>query len=304
MLVPGKTTGGRWSVSVEPEVLLPSRDARIAVSLVPDRTLKTRGVRAALIGTERYRYRKTETTPSGRGAMTTRTVEVTGTAEVGRVEVDLAGPGSLPAGKEARWEWSVHVPDLGPATFEAEVLRCEWELRVTVDRPMASDAELRVPVRVAQPTALLDAGVVDVGEYGLFDEAPVNVDAHPAQLRLQPVPICVTEPFSGAVTLETESPVSVQEVRLELRVHARVTVSGGMEEEIVVSHGRLEAQDGTFGGPLATHRFSADAPGAWLPTIDLPHGQARAAFHVILARAWARDVHYVRDVALSSTTTL
>jgi len=169
---------------------------------------------------------------------------------------------------------------------------------------MARDAELVLPVRVAQPTALLRAGVVDAGQYALFAEAPANVDAHPAQIRLDPVPLDIGAAFRGTVTLETPEPVPVQEVRLELRVHARVTVHGGMEEEIVVARGHLQTDGGTFGGPLATHPFTADAPGAWLPTVDLPHGTGRAAFHVILARAWARDLHYVRDVALCSTTEL
>ncbi len=303
MLDPTKLSGGAWAATLEPPVLLPSRDAHLVVTFTPAREVKTRGVRGALIGTETYRYRQTETTAGPNGA-TTRTVERTGTAEVGRVEAQLAGPGVLAAGQPLRWEWSVHVPDLGPATFEGEVLRCDWELRVTVDRPMARDAELVLPVRVAQPAALLSAGVVDAGEYALFEEAPANVDAHPAQISLEPVPLDIGAPFRGSVTLETPVPVPVQEVRLELRVHARVTVHGGMEEEITVAQGHLQADGGMFGGPLAAHPFTADAPGAWLPTVDLPHGTARAAFHVILAKAWARDVHYVRDVALCSTTEL
>lgn len=236
--------------------------------------------------------------------MSTRTVEHTGTEEVGRIEATLAGPGQLAAGQPVSWDWTFHVPDLGPASFEGEVLRCDWELTVSVDVAMALDPHVRLPVHVAQPTALLRAGVIDVGAYALFEEAPANVDAHPAQVRLEPVPLCIEQPFSGVVTLETPEPVPVQEVRLELRVHARVTVSGGEEEEILVSRGHLDAQEGTFGGPLAGHPFSADAPGLWVPTVDLPHGQARAVFHVILARAMARDVHYVRDVALCTTTGL
>ena len=54
----------------------------------------------------------------------------------------------------------------------------------------------------------------------------------------------------------------------------------------------------------AVHCFTADAAGAWLPSVDLPHGRARGVFHVILARAWAQDIHYVRDVALATTREL
>ncbi len=304
MLDPIEMSGGAWTAAVDPPVLLPSRDARLLVAFTPQREMRTRVVRASLVGMETYRYRETETTAGAHGAVSTQTVERTGHEEVGRVETTLAGEGVLAAGEEVRWEWSFHVPDLGPATFEGEVLRCDWELRVTIDRPMARDAELRLPIRVAQPTALLRAGVLDIGQYGLFEEAPVNVDAHPAQVRLEPVPLCVSQPFHGTVTIETGEPVAVQDVRLELRVHARVTRSGGKEEEVCIAQGHLQADGSLFGGPLAVHPFSADPPGAWLPTVDLPHGLARAEFHVILARAWARDVHYVREIALCSTTDL
>jgi hypothetical protein len=299
VLTPSEWGGGEWSAQVDPAVLLPSRDGHLAVTFTPQRDLDARGVHARLTGTERYRYRRTES-----DGKTSRTVEHTASEEVGRVEATLAGAGRLAAGQAVSWGWTFHVPDLGPASFEGEVLRCDWELAVNVDVPMAMDPHLRLPVHIAQPTALLRAGVVDAGAYALFQEAPINIDAHPAQLRLEPVPLCIAQPFRGIVTIETPEPVPVQEVRLELRVHAKVTVSGGEEEEMLVSQGHLEADGGSFGGQLASHPFTADPPGLWLPTLDLPHGQARAAFHVILARAWARDVHYVRDVALCTTTDL
>jgi hypothetical protein len=50
--------------------------------------------------------------------------------------------------------------------------------------------------------------------------------------------------------------------------------------------------------------FNGELPKLWLPTIRLPHGKADAEFHVILAKAWAQDIHLVRDVAIASTTEL
>ena len=169
---------------------------------------------------------------------------------------------------------------------------------------MAGDARLEQAVHVAQPMALLRAGVVDTGAYGLFDEAPVNTDALPAQVKLAPVPVSLQAPFSGIFTVETGRPVRVQEVRLELRVKAEVTVSGGHHEEIVVWRGILAAATDNFGGPLAAYPFTAPSSGAWTPSIDLPHGRARGVFHVILAESMAPDTHYVRDVALATTTDL
>jgi hypothetical protein len=96
----------------------------------------------------------------------------------------------------------------------------------------------------------------------------------------------------------------VQEVRLELRVVADVTVPGGHHDEIVAWRGVLQSGPGPFGGPLTEHPFTAEPVGAWLPSLDLPHGRARAEFHVILAQAWAPDIHYVREVALATTAEL
>jgi hypothetical protein len=184
------------------------------------------------------------------------------------------------------------------------VLSCEWVLEAWADVPMAPDLRGRWAVMMAQPMALLRAGVVDVGQYGLFEEAPVNLDAHPAQVRLEPVPINLRSAFGGTFTVETPEPIEVQEVRLELRVQVQVSVPGGHAEEITVGHGQLEAPGNRFGGPFATHSFRGEVSDAWLPTIDLPHGRARGESHVILARAWAPDIHYVRDVALATTDQL
>jgi hypothetical protein len=298
------SAGERWQLELDPPVLLPGRTAVVTLRFTSDRNLQARGVSAALRCVERYRYDTTETTSGPDGTPHTRSVTHTDHHEIHRLDFPLAGPVSLAAGQQQAWSFEVEVPGLGPATFEGEELRCDWTLEAKVDLPMRLDERLERPVFVAQPTALLKAGVVETGQYGLFDEAPTNLDAFPAQIRLEPVPICLGEAFSGSFTVETAEPIEVQEVRLELRVHAQVSVSGGHREEIAVQQGRLEADGGRFGGPFAVHRFHADAVDAWLPSIDLPHGSARGIFHVILARAWAPDIHYVRDVALATTRVL
>lgn len=293
-----------WQLEVDPPVLLPGRTASFIVHFTPDRNLHARGVSAVLRCVERYRYDTSETNAGPDGTARTRSVTHTDHHEIHRLDFPLAGPLSMTAGQQHTWRFQLEVPGLGPATFEGEELRCDWTLEAKVDLPMRLDERLERRVLVAQPTALLEAGVVDTGQYGLFEEAPTNLDAYPAQIRLEPVPICLGEPFGGSFTVETAEPIEVQEVRLELRVHAQVSVSGGHREEIAVQYGRLEADGSRFGGPFAVHSFTADPVDAWLPSIDLPHGSARAVFHVILARAWAPDIHYVRDVALATTRVL
>jgi hypothetical protein len=289
----------RWAAQIDPPVLLPGRSVTASLTYTPDRDHEARGVRAKLSCHERYRYDRTEVT-----GKTTRTVTHTGVEELARLEVAVAGAQRFVRGQRVTWSVTFEVPGLGPATFEGDALRCDWTLEANVDVPMGLDPHLAQTVRVAQPMALLRAGVIDTGQYGLFEEAPVNPDARPAQIRLEPVPVSLQSAFAGVFTVETGEPMQVKEVRLELRVLAEVTVSGGHHEEIVAWRGVLQAAPGRFGGPLAQHPFNAGAAGAWLPSIDLPHGRARAQFHVILAQDWAPDTHYQRDVAVATTTEL
>jgi hypothetical protein len=294
----------RWQLTVDPDPMLPGRPAHLVLGYTPGSDLTARGASAVLRCVETYRYDTTETTTGADGRSTSRTVTRTAHEELHRLDFELQGAGRLAAGQPVSWNLEFDVPGLGPASFEGEELRCDWTVEAKVDLPMKLDERLETSVRVAQPTALLRAGVIDSGQYGLFEEAPTNVDAFPAQVRLEPVPLNLLEPFSGSFTVETREPIEVQEVRLELRVTVEVTRPGGRREEILVQRGHLETDGNRFGGAFAVHGFTADAASAWLPSIDLPHGRARGEFHVILARAWAQDIHYVRDVALATTTDL
>jgi hypothetical protein len=294
----------RWTVRVEPAVLLPGRQASVTATYTPDHDHDSRRATITLRCVERYRYDRREPNMTAKGVSGFRTVTHTGVEELVRLEVEVAGPTPFTRGEPRTWQTAFDVPGLGPATFEGEALRCDWTLEAKVDVAMSIDEGVEQAVAVAQPMALLRAGVLDTGMYGLFEEAPVNQDAHPAQVRLEPAPINLHAQFAGSFTVETAKPIAVQEVRLELRVQAEVTVPGGHREEITVWRGGLATGSRTFGGSLTRHAFQAEAPGTWTPSVDLPHGRARGQFHVILALAWEPDVHYVRDVALATTSEL
>ena len=288
-----------WAIQADPPVLLPGRSVAVSLTYAPDRDLDARGVRAVLRCRERYRYSRTEGTGTSARRVTKTRVE-----ELAQIEVQLAGSQRLVKGQPITWQCSLDVPGLWPATFEGDALRCDWRLEANIDLPMGLDPRVEETVHVAQPMALLRAGVVDTGQYGLFGAAPVNLDALPAQIRLDPVPISLQSPFEGAFTVEMAGRGEVQEVRLELRIISDVTVPGGHHDEIVAWRGVLQPGPGLFGGPLTEHPFTAEPVRAWLPSIDLPHGRARAEFHVILAQAWAPDIHYVREVAVATTAEL
>ena len=129
-----------------------------------------------------------------------------------------------------------------------------------------------------------------------------QADGFVGSVWLDPSPLCIGAPFKGRITLGAAPSRRAQEVRLELRVKARATVSGGRNETITMWSGVI-AGAGAFGG-AQTIEFAGELPTTWLPTIQTEHGRSDAAFHVIIATAFARDPHLVRDVAICSTTEL
>jgi hypothetical protein len=183
---------------------------------------------------------------------------------------------------------------------EATVAGVDWELDVKLDVP-GFDPGLVLPVRVLQPTALLRAGVVHVEQFALWPLADAETGAGIGSIGFDPVPLCIGAPFDGRLVIDTREPMDLQEVRVEVRVAVRATAPSGRHEELTVWVGRI-AGAGRFGGEPTTLEFHAELPPTFVPTAELPHGRTDATVHVILAKAWARDPHLVRDVALCSTT--
>jgi hypothetical protein len=286
-----------FRLDLDADRVLPGRLVTGSVGIGFDHAVEVRGIVASLIATEQWQYEKTETDANG----STRTETVTEHHELQRLPVALAGPGAHAAGETLELRFEVPVPPLGPATFEATVSRLTWRLEIKLDIP-GFDPDVTADVVVLQPTALLRAGVVDVAEFALYASADVVGDDATGTIALDPVPLCVDAPFSGRLSVATGRQ-RLQEVRLELRMRVKATVSSGKSEEVMLWSGRI-AGEGEFGGSEAATAFEGRLPPAWLPTIRLPHGRADAQFHVILAKAWSQDTHLVRDVAVCSTTEL
>jgi hypothetical protein len=260
--------------------------------------LDVRGARVTLVGVETWRHDHTSTDANGHSHTETRTEH----EDLPHVPVAVLGPTSLAAGQVREVPFQIPVPPLGPPSFDGTELRVDWELRANLDVP-GFDPKVSLPVVVLQPTSALRAGVIDVGQFALWPEASVEADGIRGSITLDPVPLCVGAPFRGRLAIDAADARQVQEVRLELRVHARATVSGGREETVALWTGQL-ASEGSFGGAARQLEFSGELPERWLPTVQTEHGRADAAFHVVIATAWARDPHLARDVAIASTTEL
>lgn len=299
MTVMARTTSGGFDLELQLERadLLPGRLADGTLRISSRGTDSIRAARVTLIGTERWRYDRITSDSKGH----TRTETVAADEELPSVPIQVLGPTSFRAGETREIPFQVPTPALGPPTFEATELGVSWQLRANLDVG-GMDPALSMVVRVLQPTALLRAGVLEVAEFALYPEADAEADGFEGSIWLAPSPLCVGAPFKGRITLGAAPSRRVQEVRLELRVKAKATVSGGRDETITMWSGVI-AGPGDFGG-AQTIAFQGDLPATWLPTTQTEHGRADATFHVIIATAFARDPHLVRDVALCSTTEL
>jgi hypothetical protein len=289
--------GVDWELNLDRVDLLPGTATSGSVALVARNGTDGRGLIAALIATEQWQFQQTTTDSQGRTSSHT----VTETKELQRLPVQLADQLTLGPGERREFAVEVPVSPLGPATLDAKVSRLTWDLEIKLDRPGGLDSAIVVPVTVLQPTALLRAGVVRVEEFALYEAADSATDEARASVDIKPMPICVGRPIDGRLTIETNGQLDLQEIRLEIRVKVQATVSSGLDEELTLWTGQLVGP-GPFGGASQVLQFHGDIPATYLPTIELPHGRTDATFHVILARAWARDPHLVRDVAICSTT--
>ena len=287
--------GVDWRLELERDRLLPGRLVAVRISVAARRRVDARGLILLLRGEEHWRYEVTTTDHEGR----TRTETRTGRDELPRVPVAVSGPLTLTAGETRTFDVELPVPGLGPATLDAETAGVAWGLEAKLDVGSGRDPAIDVPVAIAQPVALLRAGVVRVGQFALFDAADAAHGDISGEIALDPAPLVCGEPFTGRLVLRSPSPTRVQEVRAELRVMVEATVAGGLQETVVPWSRQVA-------GPREiTGEVSFDIAGTiedrLLPTIDLPHGRASAEFHLILARAWARDPHLVRGVVLATT---
>ena len=221
----GSSHGVAWRLELERDRLLPGRLVSGQVTVTARGDMDARRLLVTLVGTESWQHE--EVTTDGRGHTTTHTV--TSSAELPRVPVELSGPLHLAAGETRTWPLQIPVPGLGPATVETTVLRVAWVVEAKLDRP-GFDSGLEAPVMIAQPVALLRAGVVHVGEFALYPAADAAVDDLTAAIALDPLPLCSGAPFRGHVTLRTGHQRRLQEIRAEIRVHVEATVSSGKDE--------------------------------------------------------------------------
>ncbi|HZC32754.1 MAG TPA: hypothetical protein VE640_05665 [Candidatus Bathyarchaeia archaeon] len=287
-----------WQIELDTDRLVPGRLTVGTITVTANGDIDARGLVAALVAVEHWQHE--ETTSDGQGHTSSHTV--TSTNELRREPVAVSGPLQLARGETRTFPIQMPVPPLGPASLEATVAGLTWTFEAKLDQPGRLDSQVEVPVTVVQPVALLRAGVVPVGEFALYPEADAGRDDLTAAITLDPLPLCSGAAFHGSVILRTAAARTLQEIRAEIRVRVEATVSSGKDQTITAWAAILVPALEVKGERVIQFEGTlADTP---LPTIELPHGKASAAFHLILATAWARDPHLVRDVTIATTLEL
>lgn len=290
--------GAAWRLRLDRSTLLPGRLVEGLLEITARRAVEGRAVVVALIGREHWRHRVTRTDAEGG----THTEVVTSREEHRRVPVNLHGPLRLVAGETWQTPFELPVPPMGPASLEADDAGLDWTVEAKLDVEGGFDTRIEAPVTVAQPTALLRAGSVRVGQFALYDSVDVAADGISGTIRLDPVPLVCGEPFAGQLRLEVPGSLNLQEIRAELRIDVEATVPSGQRETLTPWAARL-APAGAYSGTVEVG-FEGRMGARPLPTVELPHGRAGATLHVVLAKAWAADPQLVRDIAIASTSEL
>ena len=154
-----------------------------------------------LLGEEHWRYRVTTTDAQGHAHTETRT----GREDLPRVPVMAYGPLQLVAGdthasasscrcrRWARQHWKPRWP--GSRGRRRPGWTFPWRL----------DSSIEVPVRILQPTALLRAGVVHVGEFALYEAADAQAGGVARSITRDPVPLVPGHPFRGRLVLRPDA---------------------------------------------------------------------------------------------------
>jgi hypothetical protein len=294
----GSSGGVSWHVELDRSILLPGRLVTGRLAIRAEREVEARGVVVGLIAEEHWRHRVT--TRGANGTTTTRVV--TSREDMLREPVLVHGPLRIAPGETWTATFEQPVPGMGPATLVADDAGLEWAFEAKLDIPGGLDSSIEHSIVVAQPTALLRAGAVHVGEFALYEQADSAADGITGTIKLEPMPLVCGEPFAGRLELTLPDSTKLQEIRAELRVKVEAIVSQG-EAETITAWSKVIAPGGSYEGSVGI-----DVNGAIdarpLPTIELPHGRAQATFNVILARAWALDTHLARDVTIATTSEL
>lgn len=285
-------SGGVWEVA-DPHQLVaaPNTKHEIRVTFRPDETFIATSIRAVLQATEVWWDEQ------GGAAGQLDPVRVRRREVLAELPAHLDGPLSFEAGKIETWDLAFALDGNAPSSGgDPDFLACEWLLEFTVARRLSFDAVFTQPMIVAQPTARLQAGIIEGSELSRAEESTASSGSLSVAFSAHPTPLNLAAP--GRVELVVRNggvPISGNGVRLEVYVRGRAS-SGDAREWIIWAQTRPISPL-----PLGVTQLRYDVPPTNRPIadMDLPHGWYRGAMRFIVASPYGPDIVVDRDLSLA-----
>jgi hypothetical protein len=292
---PSLASGGRWSIA-EPDRLIavPNRSHRLHVTFVPAEDFQAVGVRASVKAVETWWTRESTTDANGNAS----SKRVKHRQTLLELPLPVSGPAAYGAGRAVEWDLAFDLDGVAPSSGgDRDLLACEWQLDVSIDRPLRSDARFSQPVLVTQPRDRLNAGVVDEPQFSRYEEVTASDGNVQVDFRVLPTPLDLAAPASVDVRVANANPAIVgRAVRLEIYVRSKVTARGGEAREQVVWSARHALS--TLPSGVTDLHFDVPAINLAWPDMDLPHGWMRGAMRLVVDIPAGPDVRVGRDLCL------
>jgi hypothetical protein len=276
----------------------PGDTVHATIGLQVDKPVTVREVRVVLLLQQKYKTlveREVQQTSSTGTATTTKeTVEQMSTNEK---EVDKQIPireGELSA--EQTTTVDLRIPPDAVPVYTSPNIETHWVIKVTVDRPMASDAnaELQLPLIVPPP-----GHYARPGEYG----NATNMNVAPMRFSLPKLEYVNGETLNGELIIEPREAFEGREVRIELLHEERVT-EGSKPNELTTSDQKVQIAGTTKFQPGTPQKYDfslAIAPKGQ-PTYVDPKASSRWILKATIDRPWANDAEVTQEIYVYSGT--
>ena len=274
----------------------PGDTIRATIGLEVEKPVKVREVRVVLLLQQKYKTLvERDVAQTGTGGATTTTKETVEVMSTNEKEVEKQIPireGELSAEQTVSVELRI-PPDAAPV-YTSPNIETHWVIKVTVDRPMASDAnaEMQLPLIVPPP-----GHYARPGEYGTAS----NMNVAPMRFSLPKLEYVNGETLSGELIVEPREAFEAREVRIELLHEERVT-EGSKPNEVTTSDQKVQIAGSTKlqPGSNQTYNFSLMVVPKGQPTYVDPKATSRWLLKATLDRPWATDAEVTQEIYVYS----
>jgi hypothetical protein len=274
----------------------PGDTIHATIGLQVDKPVKVREVRVVLLLQQKYKTlveRDVQQTSSS--GTTTTTKETTEQMSVNEKEVDKQIPireGELSA--EQTTTVDLHIPPDAVPVYTSPNIETHWVIKVTVDRPMASDAnaEMQLPLIVPAP-----GHYAQPGQYG----NATKMDVAPMRFNLPKLEYVNGETLSGELIVEPRNEFEAREIRIELLHEERVT-EGSKPNEVTTSDQKMQIAGTTKfqAGSNQQYDFSLMIVPKGQPTYVDPKATSRWILKATLDRPFATDAEVTQEIYVYS----